>query len=481
MPAIRYHAALDDAELQAGFDAIRAEIGVPAFSADAIAEAEAAAAAGPVTPPGAIDERDDRRDLHLVAIDPPGSRDLDQAFGAERLGDGYRIHYAIADVAAFVPPGSTLEAESLERGVTLYAPDRRESLHPEVINESAASLLPGEDRPSVLWTIDLDAAGNITEATLRRATVRVAEAMSYRQAQIEIDGDASRECLTLLSEVGRHRERLERERGAVSLALPAQEVTRDAHGHCQLVYDDNLPVEGWNAQISLLTGIAAAGIMLDAGVGMLRTLPPPDPETIEGLRRTARGLHVDWPAEQSYADRVRDLDPGDPQEVAMLMRSARGLRGAGYVSFASHDEIPDQREHSAIASTYAHVTAPLRRVCDRYTNEVILAICGGIEPPSWALEMLPELPSIMGRTRQREQALERAVIDFMEAMMLEDAVGREFEAVVVNHRRDQAIIQLADPAVIAAIEPKPQLGQEIRVKLRAVDPVARRVEFERVD
>ena len=226
MPAIRYHAALDDAELQAGFDAIRAEIGVPAFSADAIAEAEAAAAAGPVTPPGAIDERDDRRDLHLVAIDPPGSRDLDQAFGAERLGDGYRIHYAIADVAAFVPPGSTLEAESLERGVTLYAPDRRESLHPEVINESAASLLPGEDRPSVLWTIDLDAAGNITEATLRRATVRVAEAMSYRQAQIEIDGDASRECLTLLSEVGRHRERLERERGAVSLALPAQEVTR---------------------------------------------------------------------------------------------------------------------------------------------------------------------------------------------------------------------------------------------------------------
>ena len=481
MPAIRYHAALDDDELQAGFDAIRAEIGVPGFSPDALAEAEAAAARGPEIPPDGVAERADRRDLHLVAIDPPGSRDLDQAFGAERLGDGYRVHYAIADVAAFVAPGSTLEAESLERGVTLYAPDRRESLHPEIINESAASLLPGQVRPSVLWTIDLDATGGIRDATLQRATVQVAEAMTYREAQVEIDGDDSRECLTLLAEIGRHRERLERERGAVSLALPAQEVMRDSHGHMQLVYDDNLPVEGWNAQISLLTGIAAAGIMLDAGVGMLRTLPPPDPETIEGLRRTARGLKVNWPPEQSYADRVRDLDPGDPQEVAMLMRSARGLRGAGYVAFSSHDEIPDQRQHSAIASTYAHVTAPLRRVCDRYTNEIILAICAGVTPPTWAMDTIPELPSIMGRTRQREQAMERAVVDFMEAMMLEDAVGREFDAVVVNHRRDQAIIQLADPAVIAAVEPKPQLGQEIRVKLVAVDPVARRVQFERID
>ena len=110
-----------------------------------------------------------------------------------------------------------------------------------------------------------------------------------------------------------------------------------------------------------------------------------------------------------------------------------------------------------------------------------LAISADREPPAWALEMLPELPSIMGRTRQREQALERAVIDFMEAMMLEDAVGRQFDAVVVNHRRDQAVIQLADPAVIAFLEPKPQLGQEIRVRLLEVDPVARRVRFERVD
>lgn len=480
MPSLRYHVALDDEELARGFDRIRTEIGVPPFSPEALDEAAAAAAAGPTLPPGADTTVVDRTDLHLVAIDPPGSRDLDQAFGAERTTDGYRVHYAIADVAAFVTPGGALEADSLERGVTLYAPDRRESLHPEAINEQAASLLPDQERPSVLWTIDLDHEGRLVGANLARATVRVAEAMTYRAAQNEIDSGSGRPSLELLAEIGRHREALERERGAVSLALPAQEIKRDEHGHAHLYYDESLPVEGWNAQISLLTGIAAADVMIDAGVGMLRTLPPPDEETLASLRRTARGLGVDWPDDMSYPDRVRDLDPNDPQEVALLTRSARGLRGAGYVAFTSKDQLPSQPLHSAIASTYAHVTAPLRRVCDRYTNEVILALCGGWEPPSWAIETLEQLPKVMGRTRQRETSLERAVVDYMEAMMLEPSVGQTFDAIVVNHRRDQAIIQIRDPAVIAAVEPKPQLGQEIRVRLLAADPQARSVRFERV-
>ena len=196
MPLLRYHVAIGDSELADGFEAIRQEMNIPGFSAEALAQADAAAAAGPVVPPDADPGRIDRTDIHLVAIDPPGSRDLDQAYGAERLEGGYRVHYAIADVAAFVGPATALEAESLERGVTLYAPDRRESLHPEIINERAASLLPGEIRPSVLWTIDLDNDGNVAKATLSRATVRVAEAMSYRNAQEEIDGPNTRESLT---------------------------------------------------------------------------------------------------------------------------------------------------------------------------------------------------------------------------------------------------------------------------------------------
>ena len=495
---MRYLAVLDDPVISTGLDAIRAELGiVEAFDADAAHEAEAAARRGPALPPGVDAERSwvDRRDLELVAIDPPGSRDLDQAYTAERTTDGYRVWYAIADVAAFVHPGGALEAASLERGVTLYAPDRRASLHPVAINEHAASLLPGRDRPSCLWRIDLDDTGELVDAHLERATVRVRRAMSYRDAQAEIDGHTAgrsspgntspgNTALALLRVIGRHRQQLERERGAVSLTLPSQEIVAVDGGH-RLVYDQTMPVEGWNAQISLLTGIAAAQIMVDAGIGLLRTLPPPDDDTVAELRRTAQALRVDWPAEESYADRVRRLDPDVGAEIALAVRAARLLRGAGYVAFTSAADLPSRRDHSAIASTYAHVTAPLRRVCDRYANEILMALCAGATPPSWAVDTLTELPSIMGRARSRESALDRAMVDYIESVVLADAVGERFEATVVNHNGRggdvQAVIQLADPAVISTLTPAPPLGTTLPVRLVEVDPARRLVRFAAAD
>jgi hypothetical protein len=117
------------------------------------------------------------------------------------------------------------------------------------------------------------------------------------------------------------------------------------------------------------------------------------------------------------------------------VRAARLLRGAGYVAFTSAAEIPDQRDHSAIASTYAHVTAPLRRVCDRYANEVLMALCAGTTPPAWAVDTLTELPSIMGKARTREGSLDRTMVDYIESVVLADALGDHFDATVVNHRQ----------------------------------------------
>ena len=155
MPAPVLRVAPAAAALAEGFDRIREEMRIPAaHPPDALAEAAAAAARGPA--PGA---RVDRRDLPLVTIDPAGSRDLDQAVAVERRGDGFRVRYAIADVAAFVAPGGPLDAAARERGVTVYMPDRRSPLHPDALGEGAASLLPGQERAALLWTVDLDAEG----------------------------------------------------------------------------------------------------------------------------------------------------------------------------------------------------------------------------------------------------------------------------------------------------------------------------------
>src|SRR5918997_5977695 len=163
MPSRRIRVA-PAAALREGLDAIRREADVPEdFPPDVHAEAEAAASRPPAG---------ERSDLPFVTIDPPGARDLDQAMHIERRGEGHRVSYAIADVAAFVTPGGALDREAHARGVTVYAPDAKTPLHPPVMSEGAASLLPGQWRPAVLWTIDLDHAGETLSVDVTRATVR---------------------------------------------------------------------------------------------------------------------------------------------------------------------------------------------------------------------------------------------------------------------------------------------------------------------
>lgn len=270
---------------------------------------------GPQAVPGGHTGRVDRRDLEMVTLDPAGSRDLDQAFVIERRGDGYRLFYAIADVAAFVAPGDAVDEEARRRGTTLYLPDGRAPLHPPMLSEGAASLLEGQDRPAVLWQLDLDDAGMLVDTSVGRALVRSRRALSYPQAQQMVDrgGDA---LLVLLAEVGQRRLAAEAARGGVSLALAEQEVLREPNGHYRLVYRASLAVERWNAQLSLLTGMAAAELMLRSGHGLLRTLPAPLPRVVEELRREASILGIGWP-------------PGEttrPGFGCWIHRCRRGLR-----------------------------------------------------------------------------------------------------------------------------------------------------------
>ena len=109
--------------LREGLDAIRREVGVPErFPDDVVAEAAAA------RPP-----QYGRVELDFVTIDPPGARDLDQAMHIERRGDGHRVHYAIADPGAFITPGGALDRETHARAVTVYMPDGKIPLHPEMV------------------------------------------------------------------------------------------------------------------------------------------------------------------------------------------------------------------------------------------------------------------------------------------------------------------------------------------------------------
>lgn len=457
-------------EVAAAFADLRQTLDVSLEFPDAVlAEAERA-----VSSPRLPDA--DETGIPFVTIDPPESMDLDQALHLERRGKGYVVRYAIADVAAFVDPGGPMDQEAHRRGQTLYAPDENARLYPPQLSEGAGSLLPAETRSALLWTMDVDASGEGIAVDVRRARVRSREKLDYAGVQRSLDDGTASESLQLLREVGLLRQERERRRGGINLTIPEQEVAEGPNGY-ELAFRVPLPVEGWNAQISLMTGQAAAELMLAARVGVLRTLPEADPRAVDRLRRTAKALGIDWPEELTYAALIRTLDAARPAHAAFLAESTVLLRGSGYAAFEG--EPPTQPAHAGVGAPYAHTTAPLRRLVDRYVGEVCLAVTAGKDIPDWVRAALPQLPEEMQASNRRAQQYEAGIISTVEAAVLQHRVGETFEAVVVEVDDDNAggTVQLSEPAVAAHCAGKLPLGERIEVRLVLADVVRRQVRF----
>ena len=473
LPADVFRRASSQPDGAAGLDRIRAESEVPADFPEAVEAAARQGAGHPRWP------ELDRTDLALVTLDRPGSTELDRAWHLAPGPDGgFVVSYAVADVAAFVTAGDPVDQEARRRGLTRHAPDRRTPLYPAVLSEGAASLQPGQVRPALLWTITLDRHGQTTDAGVVRARVRSGEQLSYAGAQAELDARSARPSLALLAQVGPLRQQRERERGGVSLAVPEVEVLAGEQGG-QLRYQAPLPVQRWNAQLSLLTGMAAAHLMLYGQVGVLRTVPPAAPAVLRRLRLVGKALRIGWPAELDYPEFVRALDATIPTHAAMLTACTVLFRGAGYQSFDG--DVPMAAEHAALASDYAHVTAPLRRLVDRYAGEVCVALCAGTAVPRWAREVLPELPTQLTAAEKAAERYERAVLDWVEAYVLAGRVGEVFTGTLieVDPERRCGVVMLSDPAVEVTVKGRAlSLGHDVRVRLRAADPRWATVSFD---
>lgn len=459
--------------LDLDFDAIRLDLEIPGEFPAEVLEAAAAAATEPVL------AHDDATGLDLVTIDPPGSKDLDQAIAVEARDDGWRVSYAIADVGAWVRTGDVIDQEARRRTQTFYAPDRRVPLHPPILGEDAASLLPDGPRPAALWTIDVAADGTTTAASVRRAMVRSRAQLTYAEVQVQLDRGEAPAVLQELPALGAALLADARRREAIELGLPEQEVERAPDGTWSLTLRRDLPVEEWNAQVSLLTGRAAAAMMIDAGIGVLRTLPRPDPDVEPRLRTAAASLGIAWPDGVDPGTVLAGLDMAEPRSMAFADLAAELLRGAGYQTFRG--AAPDDPGHAGVGGPYAHVTAPLRRLVDRFTTELCLALSAGTEVPAWVDEALDELPELMAIGDSRAKKLDRAVVDATEAFVLADRVGEIFPAHVIESGDKYGTVVIDEPAVWARCTTRGlPLGETIRVRLTEADVATRTVRFERV-
>jgi exoribonuclease R len=263
----------------------------------------------------------------------------------------------------------------------------------------------------------------------------------------------------------------------VSLNIPEQLVVK-RDGGWGLVFRAPLPVETWNAQLSLLTGIFAARMMVDAAVGILRTLPVADPDRLERLRRIAGGLEIAWPGSVSYPELIRSLDPRIPAHAAFQAEATSLFSGAGYQMITDAEEpLP----HAALATVYAHATAPLRRLVDRYAGETCLAIASGRDVPDSVLEALSLLPETMARSATKAGQYEAECVNLVEAVLMSTRVGEIFPGVVVetDEKRSRGEVQLGDPAILSVVEGEGlDLGDQVLVRVDGASVADRSVRFQ---
>ena len=443
-----------------GLAALRLQYQLPAaFPPEVISLAEAV-----VRRP--LSDHIDKTDMHFVTLDPASSQDLDQAFAIEVRGPSIICHYAIADVAWFVDDGGAMDREAWQRGTSQYLPDGKVSLYPQTLSEGAASLLPDVVRPAILFSTAVAEDGTATLEAVQRVKIRSRKKLAYENV-------TAADLPTGFDQLQSRIAAAEVRRGASRSDPPQQEVV-ETDGKFELRLSPQLPAELGNAALSLADNLAVADMLLKHRTGLFRVMPEPEEWKVKRLRNTAKALGIDWPDDRDVPTMERGLDPADKAQAELLLAIRHASPGASYAPFAE-EVIP---WHAAMAATYAHATAPLRRLADRYVIMATYAVANGQPVPPAVLDAFTRLPKVMARADALGGNIQRGVVDLAEAIILKDRVGEIFDAVVTDVDQRGPRIQLVGAPVVSRLkEANVAAGDEIKVRLDEADPETRKIAF----
>ncbi|MEM6535554.1 MAG: ribonuclease R, partial [Pseudomonadota bacterium] len=396
--------------------------------------------------------REDLTGTPLITIDPADARDHDDAVFAAPHEDGWRIIVAIADVAAFVTPGSALDVEALKRGNSTYFPDRVVPMLPFELSADACSLKEGEDRACMAVEMFFDGSGTKRRHRFMRATMRSAAGLSYEEAQAAIDGNPSARARPLLEPVlrplwaayGALRAARER-RGPLELDLPERKVEIGEDGRVLGIrakerFDAHKLIE----EMMIQANVAAAEELEKLGSKLLyRIHDAPSDAKIAALAEFLKTLDIKWPlGERVQTHRfnrlLADSEDGDDADVI----SEIVLRSQSQAVYS-----PENIGHFGLNLTkYAHFTSPIRRYSDLIVHRGLIAgLKLGPDGLSEAdMARLEETADHLVTTERRSMAAERAATDRYLAIFLADRVGAEFEGRISGVTKAGLFIRLSE-------------------------------------
>jgi ribonuclease R len=420
------------------------------FTAEALREAEAAK---PVTLKG----REDWRDLPLITIDPPDAKDHDDAVHAVPDPDtgnrgGHIVTVAIADVAAYVRPGSALDREAFLRGNSVYFPDWVVPMLPERISNDLCSLKPGVNRPALAIRMVIGADGRKRSHTVHRVLFRSAARLSYGQAQAAIDGkpdDATGPILeTILKPLWaayRTMAAARDRRGPLDLDLPERKIVLNDKG---MVVDVRVPerLEAHRLieEMMIAANVAAAETLEKHGQALLyRVHDSPSPEKLAALRDFLGSLDLSFLGSDAVRpvdfNRVleRARDHGKIQQVSEIV-----LRTQAQAEYAA-----DNYGHFGLnLDRYAHFTSPIRRYADLIVHRALIAALrlGPDGLTDAELERLQGTAEHISATERRAMLAERETADRLLAQFLAERIGARFEGRISGVTKSGLFVRLKE-------------------------------------
>ena len=429
---------------------------------------DAAAAARPAT----MAHREDWRDLPLVTIDPPDARDHDDAVHAAPDADtanagGFVVTVAIADVAYYVRPGSALDKEALERGNSVYFPDRVVPMLPERISNDLCSLRPGEDRPALAVRMILGPDGRKKSHTFHRVMMRSAAKLSYEQAQRAIDGQPVDATTPLLADVLRplyaayDAVKLERaQRNPLDLDLPERKLVLDADGRLAGVrWPERLDAHRLIEEFMILANVAAAETLEAAHIPLIyRAHDSPSAEKVGELSEFLATLGV----KLAKGERMR------PAHFNAILARVKGEAAEPLINEvvlraqAQAEYTHENYGHFGLnLRRYAHFTSPIRRYADLIVHRALIRAIGfgtdGLEDVG--PRALADVAERISGAERRAMAAERETTDRLVATHMSAQIGARFTARIGGVTRVGLFVRLKDTGADGFI-PAASLGTE---------------------
>ena len=410
--------------------------------------------------------REDLRDLDLVTIDPITARDHDDAIFIERgVHGGYHVVVAIADVSHYVQEGSALDAEAIERGTSIYLPDRAIPMLPHELSSNLASLVAGKDRLTLAVDMQLSSNGTVKSFHYVEGLMRckagltyegVAQALGFtKQGRNERAAVKLLPMLEVLHECAMLLRNRRMKRGSLDFDLPEPNVELDP----ETGEPKNIARRGKDPgvrkayqlveEMMLLANETVAHDLARRQVpGIYRVHGLPDQDRLEQFASLARAM--------GHNIEIDDENMS-PKELGRFLAELEDSPQRGSLSYlllrsmqqATYDTV-NIGHFGLAAEHYLHFTSPIRRYPDLAVHRVVKKLARGEPIDAHGLERkLREQASACSKLERRAMLVEREVIDVYRCILIKDRVGEEFEATVTGVAPHGVYCAFDDPFVEA--------------------------------